>query len=183
MGKLVIECFDKKLKLKKLAKAVYKVMVQKENLKAELIFADADKIRSLNADTRGIDKVTDVLSYPTMGGLRGIVLDKADCRTELDGKYILLGSIVLCEEKIREQALEYGHSQERERDYLIIHGLLHLFGYDHIKDADKTQMRDKEKEILAILGIGDSEDCKKRTEDCNKKTKKCKKIKAAKEKK
>ena len=155
MGKIVIECFDRRIKTRKIAKAVCKVLGQTALIKAELVMADADKIRSLNSTTRGIDKVTDVLSYPTLGGIRGAVLDKESCNTSLDGKYIMIGSIVLCEEKVREQAKEYGHSEARERDYLIIHGLLHLFGYDHMTDADKQQMRKKEKEILALLGVVD----------------------------
>ena len=62
-----------------------------------------------------------------------------------------MGSIVLCDDKIRAQAEEFGHSEQREREYLIIHGLLHLFGYDHMNEEDKKQMRDKEKEILKML--------------------------------
>jgi probable rRNA maturation factor len=116
---------------------------------------DADKMKSLNSTTRGIDKVTDVLSYPTLGGIRGAVLDTKNCNTALDGKYIMIGSIVLCEEKVKEQAKEFGHSEGRERTYLIVHGLLHLFGYDHMTDADKAQMRKKEKEVLALLGVVD----------------------------
>ena len=83
------------------------------------------------------------------------VLKKENYLTELDGKYIFLGSIVLCENKIKEQAKELGHSEERERTYLIVHGLMHLFGYDHIKEEDKKEMREKEKQALKILGIED----------------------------
>lgn len=153
MGKLVIECEQKKIDVKALANAVYKVLCQKENFKVELLFLGSQEMQELNKNTRNVDSVTDVLSYPTLDGIRGVVLTKKDCVTELEGKYILLGSIVLCEEKIKAQAIEYGHSEERERNYLIIHGLLHLFGYDHMTDEDKKQMRDKEKEVLALLGI------------------------------
>ncbi len=155
MGKIVIESLDKKINLKKIAKAVYKTLGQTENIKVELVFSDAESMRELNNSTRGVDRVTDVLSYPTLDNIRGVVLKREDCVTELDGKYIFIGSIVLCEEKIRSQAEEYGHGEERERNYLIIHGLLHLFGYDHMTDEDKKQMRDKEKEVLALLKIKD----------------------------
>ena len=57
----------------------------------------------------------------------------------------------MCEEKIRAQAIEYGHSEEEEREYLITHGLLHLFGYDHMNDADKKEMREIEKQVRFIL--------------------------------
>ena len=151
MGKLVIECFDKKIKLKKIAKAVYKTLGQKAFLKVELVFSEGEEMTSLNKSTRGVDSITDVLSYPSLEGIKGRVLVPHECLTELEGKYIFLGSIVLCNEKIRAQAQEYGHSEEYEREYLIIHGLLHLFGYDHIDDQDKKEMRDKEKEIRFLL--------------------------------
>jgi ssRNA-specific RNase YbeY (16S rRNA maturation enzyme) len=85
-----------------LAKAVYTVLGQTANLKAELVFASEEEIHNLNNTTRGVDKVTDVLSYPTLDGIRGVVLEKENCFTELDGKYIFIGSIVLCEDKIKE---------------------------------------------------------------------------------
>ena len=155
MGKLVVECLDRKIRIKKLASAVYKVLGQKAHLKVELVFSDGENMQYLNRTTRDVDSVTDVLSYPTLEGIRGEVLLPENCRTELEGKYIFLGSIVLCDEKIKEQAKEFGHSEVEEREYLIIHGLLHLFGYDHMNDQDKKQMRDKEKEVLALLGRGE----------------------------
>ncbi len=151
MGKLKIECLDRKLKLRKLAKAVYTILGQISYIKVELVFQDGDGIMQLNKTTRGVDSVTDVLSYPSLDGIKGRVLVPDDCPTELEGKYIFLGSIVLCDEKIRAQAKEYGHSEEEEREYLIVHGLLHLFGYDHTNEQDKKEMRDKEKEIRFIL--------------------------------
>ncbi len=151
MGKLYIECLERKIKVRKLAKAVYKTLGQKAKIKAEVVFESEDGIRSLNRDERGIDVPTDVLSFPTLDGIKGKVLLKEECGTELDGGYIFIGSIVLCDEKIKEQAQEIGHSEERERNYLIVHGLLHLFGYDHIKEKDKKEMREKENEIIALL--------------------------------
>ena len=151
MGKLVIESIEKKLNLKKIAKAVYVTLGQKAKIKAELVFAKEEEIQNLNASTRGVDKVTDVLSYPTLEGVRGKVLNPQNCVTEMDRNYIFIGSIVLCEEKIKEQAIEFGHGEEVERTYLIIHGLLHLFGYDHETDEDKKEMRDMEKAVLAYL--------------------------------
>ena len=151
MGKLLIECFDKKLKLKKLAKAVYQTLGQVACFKVELVFQDGESMTALNKNTRNVDSITDVLSYPSLDGIRGKILRPQDCPTELEGKYIFLGSIVLCEDKIREQAIEYGHSEEEEREYLIAHGLLHLFGYDHMTEEDKKEMRDLEKEIRFIM--------------------------------
>ncbi len=155
MGKLVIECLDRKIKLKKIAKAVYKTLGQKARIKAELVFQEDEDMQNLNRTTRGVDSVTDVLSYPSLDGIRGEILLPENCLTELEGRYIFLGSIVLCDQKIVEQAKEYGHTVEREREYLIIHGLLHLFGYDHMTEEDKKQMRDKEKQVLALLDRGE----------------------------
>ena len=151
MGKLKIECFDKKIKLRKIAKAVYTVLGQISYLKVELVFQNGEGMTALNKSTRGVDSITDVLSYPSLDGIKGRVLVPDDCLTELEGKYIFLGSIVLCEEKIRAQAKEYGHSEEEEREFLIVHGLLHLFGYDHMNEQDEKEMREKEKEIRFIL--------------------------------
>ena len=152
MGKLVIESLQKKLKLRKLAKAVYTALGQKARIKAELVFESEDGIQILNKRERGVDSVTDVLSFPSLDGIKGVVLKPENCFTEMDGGYIFIGSIVLCEEKIKEQAAEIGHSEERETQYLIIHGLMHLFGYDHLTDEDKAEMREKEKEVIALLG-------------------------------
>lgn len=151
MGKLVVECFDKKFGLRKIAKAVYSVLGQKDRLKAELIFVDQSKMQTLNRETRGVDKVTDVLSYPTLDGIRGEVLFRENHPLETERRFLFIGSIVLCEDKIKEQAKEYGHSPEHERTYLIIHGLLHLFGYDHMNEQDKKEMRAKEKQALRVL--------------------------------
>ena len=155
MGKLVIESLDRKIKVRKIAKAVYKTLGQKSYLKAEVVFSDGENMQYLNRTTRDVDSITDVLSYPSLEGIRGEVLLPENCRTELEGKYIFLGSIVLCDEKIKEQAKEYGHSDVEEREYLIIHGLMHLFGYDHMTDEDKKEMRDKEKAVLKLLGRGE----------------------------
>ena len=151
MGKLKLECLDKKIKVRKLAKAVYKALGQKAFFKAEIVFQDAEQMQYLNNSTRGVDSITDVLSYPSMGGIRGKILTPNECKTELEGKYIFLGSIVLCDQKIREQAEELGHSEQREREYLIVHGLMHLFDYDHLNEVDKKEMREKEKAVMKLL--------------------------------
>ncbi len=151
MGKLKIECLQRKLKIKKLAKAVYTVLGQTANLKAEAVFESGTEMTDLNRSARGVDSITDVLSFPSLEGIKGEVLRREKCNTELDGRYIFIGSIVLCDEKIRVQAAELNHSEEEERDYLIIHGLMHLMGYDHMTDEDKKEMREKEKAVVRLL--------------------------------
>ena len=124
-------------------------------LAAEIIFVSADEIRQLNAKHRDKDAVTDVLSFPTLDGICGKPIHKADFPydTDEDGS-IFIGSIVICEERAKEQAEEYGHSYNRELHYLVVHGLCHLLGYDHIKEADKAVMRAKEERVLGKMGIG-----------------------------
>ena len=152
MAKLKIVS-DQKIKVKKIAKAVYKTLNQKAKLKAELVFMQADEMQQLNAQSRGVDKVTDVLSFPTLDGIREQVLVAKDHPFETEKGRLMIGSIVMCEQKIKEQAVEYGHSEEREKTYLLVHGLMHLFGYDHMTDDDKKQMREKEKQALKLLGV------------------------------
>ena len=66
---------------------------------------------------------------------------------------LLIGSIVICCDRAREQAEEYGHSYQRELHYLIVHGIMHCLGYDHMTDEDKAEMREKEEYVLSKLGI------------------------------
>ena len=116
---------------------------------------DCEEIRRLNKETRNTDKVTDVLSFPMLEFLEPCVfleeLHPWDYIPENNS--VFMGDIILCKEKIEEQAEEYGHTFLRESVYLTLHGLLHIFGYDHIEEDDKKIMRKKEKEILKILEI------------------------------
>lgn len=114
-----------------------------------------EEIRRLNRETRSVDRVTDVLSYPMLEFSEPCVPVEKIMPWDFDPETnsVFMGDIILCKEKIEEQAKEYGHSFLRESVYLTLHGLLHLFGYDHISESDKKIMREKEKEILAVLGI------------------------------
>ena len=117
-------------------------------------FVSAEEIRRLNAETRQIDKVTDVLSYPTLDGIKGQAIRGAEHPYDIDEEgNLLIGSVAICLDRAREQAEEYGHSFERELHYLIVHGAMHCLGYDHIADADKTEMRAEEEQVLSALGI------------------------------
>lgn len=119
------------------------------NLSAEIILTDEEEIKRLNLQTRNIDSVTDVLSYPSLDGIKGKALKKADFPTDIDDEgNLFLGSIAICEKRAKEQAEEYGHSYMRELLYLAVHGLCHLLGYDHMTDTDKNEMREKEERIL-----------------------------------
>ncbi len=151
---LKIICDDGFDTLENLAKAVSKTLNQTYNLSAEVVFVSPNEIQALNSSTRGIDRVTDVLSYPTLEGIKGKVVNPKDFPLELDDDgNLFIGSIAVCIEKAEEQAKEYGHSLTREITYLICHGLLHLFGYDHEIDDDKKEMRALEEEIMTFIKI------------------------------
>lgn len=123
------------------------------DLAMEVVFVDEEEIRRLNNDTRGIDKVTDVLSYPTLDNIKGKPLKKAEYPLDIDedGR-LFIGSIAVCLQRAKEQAEEYGHSFRRELFYLITHGVFHCLGYDHMTDSEKAEMREKEEEILKKMG-------------------------------
>ncbi len=102
---------------------------------------DESKIKALNAEFRGVDKVTDVLSFP-------------DGTADLDTGVVLLGDVVLCARRAKEQADTFGHSFERELAYLTCHSILHLLGYDHVdSEADEQIMRNKQTEVMRRMGL------------------------------
>lgn len=111
-----------------------------------LTFTDDPGIRELNRYWRGVDAPTDVLSFPMEEGE-----DDGFCTPE--GEPRLLGDVVIALERAAAQAEEYGHSFEREAAYLLVHGILHLAGYDHEDEAGRAEMRALEEEVLEGLGI------------------------------
>ena len=123
-------------------------------LSAEIIITDEEYIRTLNREQRDIDSVTDVLSFPSLENIRGKKLFKKEHPADLDEEGgIFLGSIAICEKRAKEQAEEYGHSVEREINYLAVHGLCHLLGYDHMNEEDKREMRVKEERVLKKINM------------------------------
>ncbi len=117
---------------------------------------DNETIRQVNREQRDIDKPTDVLSFPMLFYREPEVLAEPLQEYDYDPEtnLVVLGDLMLSHEKIAEQAEEYGHTYQRELCYLTLHGLLHLFGYDHMVDSDKVVMRAREKEILAKVADG-----------------------------
>ena len=117
---------------------------------------DDDAIHEINREYRGVDRATDVLSFPTVGYPVGVTAGHADrlLRRELDDELnaCMLGDLILSVPHVLAQAEEYGHSPERECAYLLVHGLCHLMGYDHIEDDDKRRMRTMEEKILSAIG-------------------------------
>ncbi|GAC1317007.1 MAG: hypothetical protein NVSMB2_10300 [Chloroflexota bacterium] len=106
---------------------------------------DDPDIRALNAEHRGKDTHTDVLSFPLYEPNAEFVLPP--------GEPVQLGDVVVSYPRAVEQAHEYGHSVQRELAYLVAHGTLHLLGYDHEIESDRDVMRQREEEALVPLGL------------------------------
>ena len=128
-----------------------------KDLEVNVIMCSGAMIKRLNANFRQVYKVTDVLSFPTLS-LEGQSLVAPYITKQTFGSdvnpatgNIMLGDIYICMRKVKAQARQYGNSLEREFSYLALHGLLHLFGYDHMVESDKKLMRAKEEEILGGL--------------------------------
>lgn len=120
-------------------------------------FAGPRTMRRINRETRQVDSLTDVLSFPTLECHEGRLLQVpglADCDPEYpDVPTVILGDIVISLDRAFSQAADFGHSQTREVAFLAVHGLLHILGYDHLEpDQEKVMLR-KQKNILDKLGL------------------------------
>lgn len=122
-----------------------------------VLLADDDEIRKMNKEFRGIDRPTDVLSFPMVSF--AVPADFSGLKKAAPGYFdpdsgeLLLGDIVISVDKVRSQAESYGHSPLREYAFLIAHSILHLFGYDHENEEDAQVMEEKQEAILTELGI------------------------------
>ena len=117
-----------------------------------VLLTDDEGIHQVNLDMRGVDRPTDVLSFPMFDLQPGEKPGEEDA--DPDTGLVPLGDICLSLERARAQAEEFGHSVERELSYLTVHSVLHLLGYDHMDEGPmKVQMRGREEAILQTLGI------------------------------
>ena len=121
-----------------------------------VLLTDNEGIRAINLDTRGIDAPTDVLSFP-MGDFEtpgdfGPLEETPEEYFNPDSGELMLGDIVISVDKVKEQAKEYGHSERRELAFLVAHSILHLSGYDHMEEEERTRMEDMQREILEQRG-------------------------------
>ena len=123
-----------------------------------LLLTSDEEIHKLNLQYRGIDRPTDVLSFPqiTYGSpadFSHLEEHEADCFNPDSGE-LFLGDIIISLDRVREQAENYGHGPRREFAFLVAHSMLHLLGYDHLDEGPmKAQMREREEAILGELGI------------------------------
>ena len=115
------------------------------------------EIHTANKEFRGIDRPTDVLSFPMVDYEFPSDFSCVDKNPESylnpETDELLLGDIMISVDKVYEQADEYGHSRKREFAFLIAHSMLHLLGYDHIDEAERKVMEVKQEAILDVLGI------------------------------
>ena len=136
---------NEKIDMDEKLKSVVKTVLESEGLPLEyevsITFVDIDEIHKLNKEFRNVDRPTDVLSFPM------------DEDFSIEGVDTMLGDIVISMDIAKEQAKDFGHSLDREIMYLTAHSMLHLLGYDHMDESEKTEMRAREKEVMKILGV------------------------------
>ena len=122
----------------------------------ELLLTNNAEIQRINNEFRGIDRPTDVLSFPMIeydSPADFSSVEEDDSNFDLETGELILGNIVISKEKVIAQAEEYGHSVKREFAFLIAHSMLHLLGYDHMEDGERLVMEEKQRNILDNLGI------------------------------
>ena len=146
-----------KCTIKRLLEGALKYLGQpSRDIEMSLSIVSPEEIQQLNKQFRGTDAVTDVLSFPTVDNPSRGVLDigsfSSDSVNEQTGK-LNIGDVIICLERAKEQAAEYGHSLKRELCFLSIHGMLHLLGYDHVEAQDEQQMIALQEEILNKMRI------------------------------
>lgn len=122
-----------------------------------VLLTDNEGIRKYNKEFRKIDKETDVLSFPNIeydmpSDFSAAEEAQADY-FDPDSGELLLGDIIISVDKVKEQAVNYGHSERREFAFLTAHSMLHLCGYDHMEEAEAAVMEQKQKQVLDIIGI------------------------------
>ena len=137
--------------LKRLIRRAIRTTLARENFtrasELSVTFTDNEGIRELNREYRGIDRATDVLSFPQFDFYGGEALPEGD-------DAVALGDIVLSLERAEEQAREFGHSYSREVAFLTVHSVLHLLGYDHeLGDAEDADMRERQRAVMRDMGL------------------------------
>ncbi|OME06224.1 rRNA maturation RNase YbeY [Paenibacillus sp. FSL E2-0202] len=120
-----------------------------------LTFVDNARIHELNMEYRGIDRPTDVLSFAMneSGEDELDIIYEVEEGEALEDVPDVLGDIIISVTRAQEQALEYGHSLERELGFLFVHGFLHLLGYDHQDEASEAEMMSKQEKVLSQVGL------------------------------
>lgn len=122
-----------------------------------VLLTDNGQIRRINQEYRNIDAPTDVLSFPMVDYAAPSDFEPLEEASEdyfnFETGELVLGDIIISLEKVLEQAESYGHSVQRELAFLVAHSMLHLFGYDHMEEEERLVMEERQRTILAGLGI------------------------------
>ena len=145
---------------KKVEQVVSRCLDEEEvpyEVEISLTVVDLATIHQINKEHRAVDRPTDVLSFPqiepqAIGVMNWDRIDYSSC-VNYDTEEVMLGDIILCDEKAQEQALNYGHSLEREVCFLVAHSMFHLLGYDHMTPEDEKKMVNKQESVLQYLSI------------------------------
>ncbi len=149
--------FDLEHQLERIISSVRDYVKCPYDVEVSVTMVDKATIQEVNAEFRQIQKETDVLSFPMMEYDSPIDFQGDAFQSSLalspDTDELMLGDIMLCSEVVKEQAKEYGHSELREFSFLVVHSMLHLFGYDHIVDEDRVVMEAEQRKIMNILEI------------------------------
>lgn len=145
--------FRERRLVRSVEKAVYSVLGQRDIFTVDLAVTDGATVRAYNRETRGVDAETDVLSFPYFEGLKLPVTENDFSDEAFDVKRVALGSIMISSPRAHEQAEAFGHSYERELGFLACHGLLHLLGFDHIKEEDERRMNAVAEKVMAAVGL------------------------------
>ena len=149
----MIRYFDIKFSLKSIVKKAVKATlsyfdINEKSVEAEIGFLSEEEIKELNLKSRNVDRVTDVLSFPSEEIT--IPLNLADYKgVNPETGALMLGEIYICLEKAKSQAVEYGHGLKRELAFLTVHGMLHLLGFDHIAEDEEKIMKAHAESILS----------------------------------
>ena len=147
--------------MEELAGQVAEAVLEAENCPYEvqlnMLLTDNEGIQQFNRDHRGIDRETDVLSFPNLNFRKAAEFvireeEEADYFDPDTGE-LILGDIIISVDRVKEQALSYGHSEKREFAFLTAHSMLHLCGYDHMEEEEAGIMEEKQESILKGLGI------------------------------
>lgn len=134
---------------KNVALQVFDLMNQPKGLEVAIEFVSEKEIQRINREYRNIDRVTDVLSFPSTTIKAGEIFDinSEDAMLLNSDGLVHFGDMALCTKRLREQSKTFGNTPEQELKKLVIHSMLHLMGYDHIKDEDYEVMHKKEEEL------------------------------------
>ncbi len=153
--------FNADFPLEEVAKLAIEASADLEGIPYEfdvtITLVDNETMKEINLEQRGIEKTTDVLSFPNLDFPSpadfSCVEENIMCYVDPDTDNLMLGDIVISVPKLQEQAKEYGHSEKREFAFLIVHSMLHLCGYDHMTDQEAKEMEEKQEQVLQEIQI------------------------------